>query len=95
MENNTLKKFRLIARLEGFSWVLLISAMILKYVFKIELATKIAGWIHGILFISFCFFIQHFYFKYKWSLKKSFILFIAAWLPFATFWAEKKYLKDT
>lgn len=93
MENKKLKEFRLVARLEGYSWILLISAMILKYVYNYEFATKITGWIHGILFIYFCYFIRYFYFKFNWSMKRSIILFIAAWVPFGTFWAERKYLR--
>jgi integral membrane protein len=49
-----LKKFRLINKIEGYSFlILLFIAMPLKYMAGIPLATKVVGMIHGILFFAF------------------------------------------
>ena len=47
MKNNKLiKQFRIVAILEGFSWIALIITMILKYKFEIIYPNKIVGLIH-------------------------------------------------
>jgi integral membrane protein len=94
MKNNTLiKQFRIVAILEGFSWIALLITMILKYKFEISFPNKIVGLIHGLFFLLFCGYILLFLIKEKWAFSKALILFIAAFLPFGTFWAAKKYLK--
>jgi integral membrane protein len=49
--------------------------------------------IHGIFFLLFCAYIFLFLIKEKWPIRTGLVLFIAAFLPFGTFWAAKKYLK--
>jgi len=94
MKNNKLiKQFRIVAILEGFSWIALLITMILKYKFEISYPNKIVGLIHGLFFLLFCGYILLFLIKEKWAFSKALILFIAAFLPFGTFWAAKKYLK--
>jgi integral membrane protein len=67
--------------------------MILKYKFEIIYPNKIVGLIHGLFFLLFCAYILLFLIKEKWPIRTALILFIAAFLPFGTFWAAKKYLK--
>ena len=94
MKNNKLiKQFRVVAILEGFSWIALLITMILKYKFEIIWPNKIVGMIHGIFFLLFCVYIFLFLIKEKWPIRTGLVLFIAAFLPFGTFWAAKKYLK--
>ena len=94
MKNNKLiKQFRVVAILEGFSWIALLVTMILKYKFEIIWPNKIVGMIHGIFFLLFCVYIFLFLIKEKWPIRTGLVLFIAAFLPFGTFWAAKKYLK--
>ena len=91
--NKLLKQFRLAAILEGFSWIALIITMILKYGFHLSWPNKIVGLIHGLFFLLFCAYILLFLIKEKWSIRTGLVLFIAAFLPFGTFWAANKYLK--
>ena len=94
MKNNKLiKQFRIVAILEGFSWIALLITMILKYKFEIIYPNKIVGLIHGLFFLLFCAYILLFLIKEKWSIRTVLVLFIAAFLPFGTFWAANKYLK--
>ncbi len=88
-----LKQFHFIAILEGVSWIGLLITMILKYKFDLSWPNKIVGMIHGIFFLVFCIYILLFFIREKWSKSLCLVLFIAAFLPFGTFWAAKKYLK--
>jgi integral membrane protein len=90
---NARKQFQIIAIGEGFSWLGLLVTMYLKYGHDLPEPNKIVGYIHGFLFMAFCFYLAYFLFEEKWPLKKCIILFILAFLPFGTFWAEKKYLR--
>lgn len=88
-----LQQFQKIAIAEGFSWIALLITMVLKYKFELNWPNKIVGWIHGILFIAYCLYLAQFFFTKQFSFVKSLILFIASFIPFGTFWAEKKYLR--
>jgi integral membrane protein len=89
-----LAQFQKIAIAEGFSWIGLLITMVLKYQFEMIWPNKIVGWIHGILFIAYCVYLAIFFFSKHFSFGKSLILFIASFVPFGTFWAEKKYLRN-
>lgn len=90
---NTLQQFRIIALLEGVSYLLFALTMPLKYMYEIGMPNKIVGMGHGILFISYLIWLYLNWIERKWTLKKVFILFIASLLPFATFYADKRILK--
>lgn len=93
--NNTLGRFRFIVIAEGISYLLLLFvAMPLKYFASQPLPVKYLGWVHGILFMFYCFFLLLVWLKYKWSLSKVVIAFIAALLPFATFILDRKLKKE-
>ena len=52
---DTLRTLRLVALLEGCSFVLLLAvAMPLKYAFDLPQAVRVVGMGHGVLFILFC-----------------------------------------
>lgn len=88
--NNSVKKFGLINTIEGYSYLLLLFvAMPMKYMMGIAIATKIVGSIHGILFIAFMFLLIAAWQDAKWSIKESIIFFIAALIPFGTFFTKK------
>ncbi|MFM6934435.1 MAG: DUF3817 domain-containing protein [Flavobacteriales bacterium] len=89
-----LKQFQKIAIAEGFSWIALLITMFLKRQYEIGLPNKIVGWIHGVLFIAYCVYLAQFFFSKQFSFVKSLILFLASFVPFGTFWAEKKYLRN-
>jgi len=91
MEKKSVKNFGLINSIEGYSYlVLLFIAMPLKYMAGVVIATKIAGMIHGILFIAFCLLLVQAGKDAKWSLKDSIVFFIASLIPFGTFFTKKK-----
>ena len=88
-----LGQLRLLAILEGISYLLLIPTMVLKYGFEIGLPNMIVGSIHGLLFILYCVWVIYYAIKKKWSLMKTLICLAASLLPFATFIVDQRILK--
>jgi integral membrane protein len=91
--DSTLGQLRLLAILEGISYLLLIPTVILKYGFEIGMPNKIVGSIHGLLFVLYSLWVVYYAIKVKWSLMKTFICLSASLLPFATFIVDQKILK--
>lgn len=90
-----LRFFKIIAILEGISYLILFSNMLFIKPVNLDLYKVLLypiGMSHGILFI--CYIIMAFLLKNKqqWDLKTFGILLIASILPFGTFYIEKKYL---
>lgn len=91
----TLGRFRIIAFIEGVSFVvLLFIAMPLKYMMGMPEAVRITGMAHGILFVLFMFLLLQASIEYDWKFKKIVLLFLLSIVPFGTFWAEKKILNQ-
>jgi len=90
MENN-LKKFRIVALLEGISFItLLFIAMPIKYVLGEPIVVKIVGMTHGGLFLLFLYLLYFTAKEYKWNFSFISMAFIASLLPFGTFYLDKK-----
>ncbi len=90
MPNNALSRFRLVAFLEGCSFLLFAITMPLKYMMGYPKPNYVIGMIHGILFLLYLVLLLQVSIQYKWSLKKIFLSFIASLVPFGTFYAAKK-----
>jgi len=85
-----LKKFRLINKIEGYSFlILLFIAMPLKYMAGYLLATKIAGMIHGILFTAFVYQLLEATREVPFSKKEALFFFVASLVPFGSFYTDK------
>lgn len=86
--------FRVIAILEGISYLALVGfTMPLKYAAKILEPNLWVGYAHGVLFIAYFALLIVVTFILKWNLKRFFLLSLAAFLPFGTFYAEKRLFK--
>jgi len=89
-----IKLFRIIAFLEGVSYVLLLFiATPIKYLLENDFYVKILGMPHGILFliyVSLCFMLKA---KLKWNLQTFILILLASIIPFGTFYVDSKYLK--
>jgi len=82
--------FLRIGHIEGISYlVLLLLAMPLKYYFGFPWAVKIVGYLHGILFITYCILLAMTMKQLKWSIFKGALAFILSLIPFGTFWLHK------
>ena len=84
-----LGRLRLIAFLEGCSFLLLGFTMILKYKFSMPQPNYIVGLAHGILFVLYIVLLLQVSFLHRWSIFKMFMAFLASLIPFGTFYADK------
>ena len=93
--STTLGRFRLIAIIEGISYlVLLFIAMPLKYMADMPMAVKITGSVHGFLFVVFMVFLLLARVQYKWSFGKATLAFLSSLIPFGTFVFDRKIKND-
>ena len=77
--------FLWIARAEGLSLLVLMGlAVPLKYGWGMTEATIVPGWIHGALFVAYVAALAWVSRAEGWSLLRSGLAFMAAWLPFGT-----------
>ncbi len=89
------KRFRLIANIEGWSYILLVFvAMPLKYGADLPAAVSIVGMLHGILFVGFCMSLAEMFFRYRWSVLKAAAVFVSSLLPFGTFVMDRMLYKS-
>jgi len=74
---------------EGWSYLLLLGvAMPLKYLAGYALAVRIAGSIHGALFVLFCVALAHAMVERRWPLARAAMLLAASLVPLGTFAAD-------
>jgi len=88
-----LGQLRILAILEGISYLLLLPTVILKYGFDMGLPNKIVGSIHGLLFILYSVWVVYYALNNKWNLMKTIICLAASLFPFATFIVDQRILK--
>lgn len=89
-----LGQLRLLAILEGISYLLLGITVPLKYSLDMGMPNKIVGMIHGILFIAYCVWVVVYSKEARWKSKRTAICLLASIVPFATFFVEVKILKS-
>jgi integral membrane protein len=93
MVNKLLKtaigRLRIVAFLEGCSYLLLGFTMILKYKYAMPQPNYIVGLAHGILFILYVGLLLQVSFLHRWNLLKIVGAFVASLIPFGTFYADK------
>jgi integral membrane protein len=93
MVNQLLKtalgRLRIVAFIEGCSYLLLGFTMILKYKFSIPQPNHIVGLAHGILFVLYIVLLLQVSLLHRWNLLKMFLAFLASLIPFGTFYADK------
>jgi integral membrane protein len=95
MLRTSIGRLRAIGLIEGVSFLLLLGvAMPLKYFAGMPQAVTAAGWVHGILFISFCIALTQAHQDANWSPWRSGTVLIAALLPFGPFAIDKKLRRE-
>jgi len=89
-----LGRFRLIALLEGISFlVLLFIAMPLKYGMDMPEAVRVIGMAHGLLFVVYLLLLLVVKEEQKWGFKLLIRSAVVSVLPFGTFYADKHWWK--
>jgi integral membrane protein len=93
MVNKLLKtalgRLRIVAFLEGCSFLLLGFTMILKYKYAMPQPNYIVGLAHGILFVLYVVLLLQVSMIHRWNLLKIIGAFVASLIPFGTFYADK------
>lgn len=92
-----LRIFKIIAILEGISYLVLFSNMLFIKPNHIELYKTLLypiGMSHGLLFIGYVILAFLLRKAQKWNLITFCVVLAASLLPFATFFIERKYLKN-
>ena len=89
-----MKLFRIIALLEGLSYILLIFVAVpLKYSLGDLTYVKLLGMPHGILFVAYLGFAFYFKQEQNWSMNTLTIILLGSVMPFGTFYVDNKYLR--
>lgn len=89
-----LGRLRVIAWLEGWSLLLLMFvAMPVKYLMDVPEATQAIGMIHGILFVMFITATLVISIIQRWNLGRIFIVMASSFVPFGTFYVDRKILR--
>lgn len=92
---NALKQFKFIAFSEGISYLVLLGiAMPIKYIFHIPEPVKYFGWLHGVLFVLYGVLLLQVFIVAKWSFLKTLVAFLVSFVPFGSFWLDKKLTKE-
>jgi len=88
---NPVSFLRSIGLFEAVSYlILLFIAMPLKYVWGMPLAVRIAGSVHGALFVLFCFALWRVLMATNWPFSRAVLVFIASLLPFAPLFIDRR-----
>lgn len=91
--NFTVRQFKIVAFLEGVSFLALLGiAMPLKYIFGLPATTQIIGMAHGILFIAYVLMVVLIRKQLGWNLKITALALSASVLPFGPFVVDRKLL---
>ncbi len=88
-------RLRVIAFIEGVSFLLLLGvAMPLKYFAGLPATVKIAGWIHGVLFMLYLFAVAEVTIRRRLSLVLAFGALVASLIPFGTFALDARLRRE-
>lgn len=90
---STLKIFRIVAFLEGISYLLLMCASVYKRTNGDDSFVKLLGYPHGFLFVGYVALAILLQSTYKWDFKTMAIILAGSLIPFGTFYVDHKYLK--
>ncbi len=89
-----LQKFRLINKIEGISFIILIFiAMPLKYSFGYPIATKVVGMLHGLLVFAFIYQIIEAKKEAGFTLKETALYSLLSLIPFGSFYTDRLLAK--
>jgi integral membrane protein len=95
MSDRALRNLRIVAFLEGTSYLVLLGvAMPLKYVWQRPEAVRVVGGLHGILFVAFVAALLQVMLVRRWSLARAAWAFVASLLPAGTFLLDRSLRRE-
>jgi integral membrane protein len=90
-----LGRLRLVGFAEGLSFlILLFVAMPLKYVWGQPEAVRSFGSVHGLLFVLYVLLVFQNKAEHGWDNRRAWLLLLLSVLPFGTFYADAKLLRN-
>lgn len=87
---NNLGILRILAILEGISYITFAITMPLKYIYDLPKPNYVVGMVHGLLFVLYILWVLIVARQKKWNLLTITWSFFASIIPFGTFVADKK-----
>jgi integral membrane protein len=93
MNINALSILRIVAWIEGITYLLLGITMPLKYVYEMPEPNLVVGMAHGVFFIWYVMQVFGLAIADKWSKTNTILALAASLIPFGTFVAEKKLFR--
>jgi integral membrane protein len=88
---NAVSLLRAIGHVEAISFlILLFIAMPLKYLAGMPMAVKVAGWIHGMLFMALIVALVRAKLAARWPVSRAGLVLVAALLPFGPFMIDRR-----
>jgi integral membrane protein len=95
MLKTSIGRLRAVGLIEGTSFLLLLGvAMPLKYLADIPQAVTVVGWLHGVLFITFCIALAQAHQEAKWQARQTGLILIAGLLPFGPFVIDARLRRE-
>jgi integral membrane protein len=86
-----IRVFRMIALAEGISFlILLFIAMPMKYFMGMPEVVRVAGLMHGVLFLFYVGLLATLHYRQRWSVIFSLYAFVASIIPFGTFVLDRQ-----
>jgi len=84
---------RILAILEGISYLALGITMPLKYMLNMPQPNYFVGMAHGVLFIGYCSLVVFIAIKKNWKMNLTLLSLAASLIPFGTFYADWKWFR--
>jgi len=93
--NSHIGRVRTLGMLEGISFLFLLGvAMPLKYMANLPEVVRWTGWVHGGLFLAYCYMVLMALINGAFSFWKSALAFLAALIPFGPFLLDRRLAED-
>jgi len=88
---NPVSFLRRIALAEATSYLILLGiAMPLKYFAKMPMPVRITGWIHGLLFVLFCWALLQVLRRAGWPVSRCALVFALSFIPLVPFFFDRR-----
>ncbi|PRY42366.1 DUF3817 domain-containing protein [Umezawaea tangerina] len=91
--NGALSRFRFMAYVVGVGLLVLVVAMLFKYVGDAPGLVKVVGPVHGFLYAIYLVLAVDLGLKARWSIKGTILVLLAGTIPFLSFYAERKVVE--
>ncbi|MDG1198587.1 MAG: DUF3817 domain-containing protein [Actinomycetota bacterium] len=84
-----IRSLHLASRFEAISWLFLIAATLVKYLYSYELGVSIIGPIHGVLYLVYIAAIARWFRELNWNVQKAILAAVLGVLPLGGFIVDK------